>query len=214
DPSAPGLALALPDGRTLVLRGQIDRIDVREEEERTLALVIDYKRSSRKGLPSAREAGVDLPLAAYLLYAREVAGWSPAGGRYAAVVANPPREEELGESSNNRLRIRAHGFVLGAEANRIDAGFEFLVRSGPQRVPSEERLAELLETGRNYLVSYAATMARGWIEPRPLLRDSRLPCERCDFGAVCRYRPGKDPRRRAASEGMVSVAPSEPEETA
>ena len=214
DGSAPGLSLPLPGGRSLVLRGQIDRIDVREDAGRPLALVIDYKRSSRKGLPASLEAGVDLQLAAYLLYVREVEGWTPAGGLYVPVVPNPPRAEDIDETSGNRLRIRAHGFVLENEADRIDGGLDFLAKRSPQRIPSEDKLAELLETGRKYLVSYAATMARGWIEPRPLLRDSRLPCERCDFGPVCRYRPGKDPRRRAASEGMDAISPAAPEETA
>ncbi|MCA9726874.1 MAG: PD-(D/E)XK nuclease family protein, partial [Candidatus Eisenbacteria bacterium] len=207
--SLPGLELPLSGGRLLVLRGQIDRMDARTDRVGVHVLVIDYKRTARSGLPATLEAGVDLQLATYLIFARDVAGMVPAGGLYVPVVPSPPRRERLQDSKDNRLGIRAHGFVLEEEAAGIDGGLGFLVRRGPQRLAGEDRMNELLEVARQYLTTYGATMARGWIAPRPLLRESRLPCERCDFGTVCRYRPGRDPRRRNALEGMVSTDPHE-----
>jgi ATP-dependent helicase/nuclease subunit B len=200
------LELPLPGGRILRLRGRIDRVDVREDDDGRHVLVIDYKRSPRSGLPAALEAGVDLQLAVYLLFAQQAQGMVPAGGLYVPVIPSPPRSEKLTGNAANRLGIRAHGFVLKDEAPRIDAGLEYLAsgRSG-QMLPSAERMGELLATARRFLVSYATTQSRGWIAPRPLLRESRLPCERCEMSPVCRYRKGIDPRRREAGEGMVPV---------
>lgn len=203
----PGLELPLPEGRRLRLRGKIDRLDVREETGRSLALVVDYKRSGRSGLPASLERGTDLQLGAYLLYIRDVLGLEPAGGLYVPVLPSPPRDEKTDSDSRNPLRTRAHGFFLREERDRIDGGTDLLVRRGDQQLPDTIRRDALLATAAGFLRSYAHNQRCGLVTARPLQTEpSRLPCDRCEFPALCRYRRERDPRRRSTLEGMEVVS--------
>ncbi|MCA9756089.1 MAG: PD-(D/E)XK nuclease family protein [Candidatus Eisenbacteria bacterium] len=203
----PGLSMPLPEGRTLLLRGKIDRLDVREEDGHTYALVVDYKRSSRTGLPASLEKGIDLQLAAYLLYAQRELGLEPAGGLYVPVLPSPPREEKADPGAVNALQVRAHGLFLAEERTEIDGDTGILVSRGSEQIlPTKARRDELLDTAERFLRSYAHNQRRGWVEPRPLQTEpSRLPCDRCDFPTVCRFRRDRDPKRRSALEGMEVV---------
>ncbi len=85
------LRIPLPDGRALLLRGRIDRIDVAETGGRREALVIDYKSGAilDRGRPADLMRGTDLQLAVYLLVASEVLGLEPFGALYAPVLPKP-----------------------------------------------------------------------------------------------------------------------------
>ncbi len=199
------LELPLPDGGRLVLAGRIDRLDLRDRREGgPRAVVIDYKRSDQKGLPTSLREGLDLQLASYLLVVRDVLGHEVGGGLYLPVLIAPRSEEKLRPEAINPLGITAHGIYLQEEADSIDGGSGIV--PGPrskQALASGAELSELLETGRNYLTQYAAGLRRGLVRPVPLeVRGRGLPCVYCDFGAVCRYRPGVDPIRRKPLEGM------------
>ena len=189
--------------------GRIDRLDRREAEEAggpILGAVVDYKRSPKQGLPRGLERGIDLQLAAYLLFVRERLGWVPAGGFYAPVLVAPKREEELRGDSANPLKVQVHGIYLQEEGAAIDGGTEMLVGlkgKGGQSV-SSERMDDLLRRGRRFLAAYADGIRSGWIEARPLEeRAGALPCANCDFAAVCRFQVGRDPVRGDPSEGMT-----------
>jgi ATP-dependent helicase/nuclease subunit B len=208
---ASGNAVEIPlaHGGRLLLVGRIDRLDRREAEEAggpILGTVVDYKRSAKQGLPGGLERGIDLQLAAYLLFVRERLGWVPAGGFYAPVLVAPKREEELRGDSANPLKVQVHGIYLQEEGTAIDGGTEMLVglkRAGGQSV-SAERMDVLLRRGRRFLAAYADGIRSGWIEARPLEeRAGTLPCANCDFAAVCRFQVGRDPVRGEPSEGMT-----------
>jgi ATP-dependent helicase/DNAse subunit B len=201
------VSLPLPDGRDLLLQGRIDRVDILDDEapgSGKKGLVLDYKRSARHGLPRKLEQGLDLQLAAYLLYLRDVLHWRPSGGLYVPVLPSPPREETLKEATRNPLGLKMHGIFLAEERDAIDGGTDMLVKSRGQLVESDEAMNRLLEIASAYLTAYAASQCGGWIRPVPLESEpGKLPCDHCDFGAVCRFRRGVDPVRRSPVEGML-----------
>ncbi len=197
------LLLPLGGGDRLALRGRIDRLDVRKTENGVEALVIDYKLRPKSGLPARLEKGLDLQLAAYLLFLRDVLGYRPVGGLYAPVLPSPRSREKCDPGSANPLGIQMHGLILASYRNEIDQELGMLVRHSPQLV-APERMDELLEQGRRFLTGYARTMRRGWIAPAPLEETpGQLPCANCDFGAVCRFRPRRDRTRRQAADGIL-----------
>ncbi len=200
------LAIPLATGDTLLLVGRIDRLDLRREQDRIHALVLDYKRSRKLGLPGTIERGLDLQLAAYLLFVRDVLGWQPSGGFYVPVLPGPARSEELKTEEVNPLGIQMHGIFLGAERDAIDGARNMLVRetgSTRQSLSSAGELNRLLEVARGHLASFAATWRSGWIAPRPLETKHELPCAYCDFAALCRFRPGSRAVRKEPAQGML-----------
>jgi ATP-dependent helicase/nuclease subunit B len=208
-----GNAVAIPlDGeRTLLLAGRIDRVDTRLRGEETLAVVIDYKRSTRSGVPKDVARGLDLQLIGYLLFARQEMKWAPAGGLYLPVLPPPGAGETLKRGETNSIGIRAAGLFLAQERDAIDAGVGLLVRPAgrtEQAVGDQKALDTIVEKGRRFLASYAASLLTGWIPARPLeLKPGQLPCQNCDFGTLCRFRADRDPVRREPVEGMPVPPP-------
>jgi ATP-dependent helicase/DNAse subunit B len=206
--SRDGNAVAIPLGRdrTLLLAGRIDRIDTRRLGEETLCVVIDYKRSARGGVPKDVARGLDLQLVGYLLFTRQVMKWTPVGGLYLPVLPPPVAEEKLKRGEPNSLGIRAAGLFLARERDGIDGGVGLLVkpsRQTEQALADQGALDTIVEKGRAFLASYAASLLTGWIPARPLeLKPGQLPCVNCDFGALCRFRADRDPVRREPVEGM------------
>ena len=62
--------LSWRSGHALALRGKVDRVDLFREEDRALAVVMDYKSSSRKLDKLLVEHGIQLQLLAYLAAVR------------------------------------------------------------------------------------------------------------------------------------------------
>ena len=71
------VAIELGDGGRLLLVGRIDRLDRREGPAGTYGVVLDYKSSARTQAVTRLRRGLDLQLAAYLLYVRQLLLPSP-----------------------------------------------------------------------------------------------------------------------------------------
>lgn len=196
--------LPLPDGGTLLLRGRIDRIDLSEGSEGPEGVVLDYKRSAKSGVLREWNRGGDLQLAAYLLFMRQRLEWTPVAGLYVPVIPAPVREEDRAQGANP-ARIRYTGAYPLDRLDDLDAGTQVLSSDRRSSVPSQDGIETLLETATEHLASYGATMRQGWIEPRPVRSGTALPCDHCDFLAVCRFRSDRDPVRGAPRESMVEI---------
>ena len=89
----PALKIDTPQGRSVLLRGRIDRIDLAEMGGKVLATVVDYKRSAERRLDLNRVFhGLDLQLPTYLLVLAEhgpqigARPVEPAGAFYATLL--------------------------------------------------------------------------------------------------------------------------------
>ncbi len=96
--SLPAWRLGLPDGKALLLRGRIDRVDLCRVPEtgETLAVVVDYKSSPKKLEPLKVASGLQLQLLSYLnvLQAQPAAPVSS---------PSPPSGERVGERGHDGL---------------------------------------------------------------------------------------------------------------
>ena len=190
------------EGRLLV-RGRIDRLDAYEAADGSHALVVDYKRTSRSGLPRSLERGLDLQLAAYLLFLAQQTEHRPVGGVYAPVVTSPPLAEHA--PSQERFGLRYHGLVVEGEEDAVNGGAAVLPSSrSPQILRNDRELGSLLRIAEFYLGSFAAGLRRGVVRARPLESEAgRLPCANCDFPALCRFRQGRERVRHGVLQDLL-----------
>ncbi|MFN8546455.1 MAG: PD-(D/E)XK nuclease family protein [Candidatus Eisenbacteria bacterium] len=202
------VVLPLSGGARLELRGRLDRLDRAEIDGEARGLVLDYKSRGRTRVARHWREGRDLQLGVYLLFVDQVLGWKPAGGLYVPVLPAPIAEEKVG-ANDNRIALKFSGVVPESEREAIDGGLNVLpsTRSG-DLLKENGALPELLDRAREHLTAYAGTLRRGWIEARPSETERRLPCDTCDYLAVCRHRPGRDPARLSPREGMDAPTPT------
>ena len=195
----------------ICLHGRIDRLDLVEEPGgRVQAVVFDYKhRRAARTVADELARGLDLQIATYLLVIRDVLGIQPAGGLYYSVSPTPRIAGEK-VKEDNPLAHRMLGFYVSAHREAFDPARAFT----SERAGSAESLDEVLTQARARIRSHARRILDGEIGPAPAAAGGRLPCEVCDFRAVCRFDPGAyRPAAQAGAEwtndGSAAPCPGE-----
>jgi len=219
--SLPELALTTPRGRTVLLRGYIDRVDLAEHGGEALAVVIDYKRTPFKSLNLDRVYyGLSLQLPSYLLalQARALADGrilQPAAALYVSLVpkyerVNHPRQvDELTASLPQAHRPR--GVMVSSAVSALDAGHETggwspafsLFRKADGTLGNLDRsdvadpaeFAALLEHTRAKLAELADGILDGHVAVEPFRLRTESPCSWCSMSQVCRYEMGMSSTR-------------------
>jgi ATP-dependent helicase/nuclease subunit B len=210
----PAIALKLSDGRQVLIRGKIDRIDLLSLGDKTLATVFDYKRSIGKRLRLDEVYhGLALQLLAYLLVIRDHGDKLartriiPAGTFYLPLVAGLPRVDHPSDADKEKFDPQAEMRPSGVfDFDWIDSldpepadgprGRSFRARKNKDgsladvnrsnAVPSGQ-LPLLLDHVRGKLTSLAEEWLSGDVSVRPAHLGKDLPCSRCDYRAVCRF---------------------------
>ena len=203
----PPIHLQLGDGRTMTLRGRIDRIDLFEGQAGEYVRVVDYKSSS-KNLDATRVwHGLQLQLLMYLAVAAHGFPKSiPAGAYYFTL------QDELVDASNDlketaetllAKEMRLKGITLRdievvQAADRDEPGFSlgnmlkkdetFMSNS---KALSAEALTAMMDTTRARSEQLAMAMVRGDIAISPAWKkgEQGTPCDYCDYAGIC----GRDP---------------------
>jgi ATP-dependent helicase/nuclease subunit B len=209
----PALTIETPKGRTVRLRGFIDRVDVAEIGDELLGVVVDYKRTRDKKLDmSYVYHGLSLQLPAYLLALSEAtrtpAGRPirPIGGLYVslatkyALVGHPRDAEGHGEDQQRGLS-KPRGLLLADELGVLDStttGWSqfhnvftksdgTLGRVGTSdAVGAAEFQATLAHTKRE-LGKIADAMLDGCVAVAPYRLGTASPCDWCEMRDVCRH---------------------------
>lgn len=213
----PALTLTTPRGRTVRLRGFIDRVDLAELGDETLGIVIDYKLTRDKRLDFSRVYhGLSLQLLGYLLvlaqHGETLAGRCvrPAAALYVSLtpqlqtVVHPSdvdahRAEDPARAHRPRGLIRAEAFevldracVAGRSAlynvmRKKDGGLGDADRSDAAEAADFEAM---LAHTRWKLGELADGILDGDIAVRPYRLGNFSPCSWCAMSAVCRFEMG------------------------
>ncbi len=207
--------IGLAGGRTLALRGRIDRVDLCQDDNTgaALAIVLDYKSSVKKLDALLVEHGVQLQLLAYLNVLRH---WKnpresfgaesliPAGVFYVNLrgqfAGGGTREEVLGDTEATKLAYRHSGrFDAGAldKLDRACAADQFnyrLNQDGSLRKGSVEALPraefeKLLDRVEVQLREFGNAIYSGGASVNPYRKGTQTPCEFCDYASACRIDP-------------------------
>ncbi|NLL19722.1 MAG: helicase-exonuclease AddAB subunit AddB [Clostridia bacterium] len=203
----PAVEILLPNGKPLLLRGKIDRIDLGIVKDKTFLRVIDYKSSKRSldlvecyyGLALQLPVYLDVALQNYRLFADHPP--EPAGMFYFPVtnpisrVSNPVPEEEARGKLLKALRLdgwmledtdlaQAMGAQKGLVSARITSKGNLDSRS---KVLSEQRLTLLRTFVREKLKQLALDINRGNTSISPYRLGKETACRWCHYGPCCQF---------------------------
>lgn len=214
----PPIELKLQDGRTVFVRGIIDRIDRYAGDEGVYLRVVDYKSGQEKLSPAKIFYGAQLQLLLYLKAALTTEpGALPAGAFYMH-VADPlvPEKEDLAQIEDALAReLSLKGVMLrdAAILRLMDGGDPPLTMQKALNADgSFSKTAPLAALPDLFaLIAHAEKLARalaekirsGDIAAHPLCDASgEGPCRLCDYAAICRKGALRSPENSRLMQEM------------
>lgn len=206
--------IPLPDGRTIILRGKIDRVDLYEKEDGTsFVRVVDYKSGEHDFNLEDVANGLDLQMLLYL-FALWEKGFTrngkkilpqPAGVIYLNGMDNAspcegPEEVKKVQEEPHRALNRKGLVVEDADLYRAqdpDGMGEFIpVAWANSRSRSEKGIVSMANLGRlkkkveRDLVLLVTELDRGNVSALPLCKKGKDgPCGWCEFKPICKRDP-------------------------
>lgn len=213
----PPIILRLSDGRQVMLRGRIDRIDRYDHEGSVYLRVIDYK-SSEQALDAAKTWwGLQLQLLLYLQVCVDaVPNGLPAGAFY-FYVADPLVESASDAAEAVEALLRKTFCLRGITLYNVevleaaDSGEEpcvippVLLKSGELRKDAKAlsmaQMTALMAHARETAAALAEQMLNGQTDILPMRDASQAACQRCDCQTLCHFDPeAADARFRELSK--------------
>jgi ATP-dependent helicase/nuclease subunit B len=211
--SVPAWEIDLGDGHKLALHGRIDRVDLWRDPASgdALALVLDYKSSSKKLDKVLVENGVQLQLLAYLNVLRhwknprELFGVNrlvPAGVFYVNLRGDykggGSRAEILADADEARRKAYRHTGRFDADVlpqlDRTGAADQFnyrrnndgSLRKGSVEAMPHAEFEKLLDGVETQLRTMGERIFSGAAQVDPYRKGKQTPCEFCDYQSACR----------------------------
>ena len=209
----PAWKIELKDGRTLALRGKIDRVDLfKHADGSAQAVVLDYKSSGKQLDATLLHHGLQLQLLSYLGVLRRVAELekhfgvkeiSPAGVFFIPLRGKPSsgsRVDVLETTTADSAAFQHSGrFDLAALVQLDNRGEkkgtqfkykfnkdESLAKTGNDALPSEDFTA-LLDKIESDLRRHGESIFAGEAAARPFRKGKLIACTYCEFKTVCRF---------------------------
>ncbi len=210
--SLPAVVLDLEDGRRVLLRGIIDRIDRYEGDEGIYVRVIDYKSGSRELEADQIFYGMQLQLLLYLNAAASWQGGAEGAGAYYMYFRDPVLTDvDSADLEKVEAALAKQMHLSGISLK--DARILELMDSALPPLTMDVMVKKNGEFGENkplatleemrLLIGHAMEKARqlcvgmqgGHIRAEPMKIDGRKsPCDYCDYTDICR-RENRTPRR-------------------
>lgn len=231
--------VALSEGEKMRLQGRIDRIDVREEEDRVYVKVIDYKSGHKRFDVAALYYGLQLQLVVYMNAAMELEAKKhpdkeivPAALLYYHIddpsVETPVElsPEEINDQIAQKLRMSG---VVNEDleiVKRLDGDMETksdvipveLKKDGSLSSRSSVLSGEDLHTMSDYVSKKIAKIGReildGTISLNPYEKGSEEACTYCAYKKVCGFEaslPGCSKRKLEELDKQEALARMEEE---
>ena len=200
------------DGTPVSLSGKIDRVDLfRLSPEETYARVADYKSGGKDFDVEEVRAGLNMQMLFYLFSLCDApesrfGRVKPAGvlylsGNIKEQEDNPkPRPAVSGLFLKREEVLEAMDQMLKGDyipVRKKTTSDEFYQNSLP-KLAAEEDFEALKKTVYGNLLGMAEAVRAGKIEPMPVMRENKLPCEYCDYPRLCRNSDGRQHRELAA----------------
>ncbi len=195
------------DGKTVYLRGSIDRVDTYELNGITYVRVVDYKTYSKKFSADLVAYGIDTQLLHYLFAYCDKTNSKPAGALYYTVtlpnvnISGYENEEDIKKQLEKQLT--RNGIVLDNEeivyAMSPDLSFVPVTynktegRLKSKSLRSEEEFKDLSENLKTQVESLANNVFCGNMDINPNDFDGKADaCKYCPLGEFCRNKKAKE----------------------
>lgn len=217
-PGCPEFKMTTPAGRTIYLRGKIDRVDIADHGGELLGVVIDYKRTTSRTLDLAKTFhGLTLQLVGYLL-AVKAAGRTLAGRTVKPIAALylpllEPYQTVPHPAEQKRVSYQWRGIADASAIKALDADVGpggaskylavRLTRCGEpyancDAARSDHFAALMTHVGRQ-IGALADRLLDGDITISPYRLRRAMPCSFCMYKPVCRYEIETQPPRTLVS---------------
>lgn len=195
------------DGKTVTLRGSIDRVDTYTRNGVNYVRVIDYKTYSKSFSADLVEYGLDSQMLHYLFAYCDRTGAKPAGVLYYTVTL--PNVQINGREDEDKLyhelekTLKRSGILLDDPdvVYAMSHDFKFVPvsrkkdgtlysRGSTKRLYTEAELDELKKQLNDNMTSLSKQVFCGNMDIAPLeLENGKAePCKYCAFGDICRNR--------------------------
>lgn len=200
--------IELQSDRKLNVNGVIDRVDIAEVDGKKLALVFDYKLSSRTFDWSRFYNGLDVQMPLYLLAVRKAIGKTigtddVVGAFYLPIrVSYGKGSLSEADSSSDKFLYKPRGIFDGRYANNIDSlcdtgyskyySFSFkddtpYGRYGTSSAVQQDDFKLILEFTEKKIIELGKEIFTGKIDIKPSRLKKKSPCSYCEFKALCRF---------------------------
>ncbi|MCG8408838.1 MAG: PD-(D/E)XK nuclease family protein [Phycisphaerales bacterium] len=210
DDAMPALELTTSNGRKILVRGKIDRVDLRPVGDASLAVVFDYKRSLGKRLKLDEVYhGLALQLLAYLLVIRDGSKQTeiiPGGAFYLPLVGPYRQLKHPGEADAEDFTpfedFKPRGIIDFDWIHELDPNLESkqsaafsaykksdgsLGRIDSTDAVGPEDLPRLLGHVRRKMTELAEAWISGDIQVKPARLGNTIACTYCPYRSVCRF---------------------------
>lgn len=198
----PPISLSLKDGRTVYIRGIIDRIDRYAGDEGLFLRVVDYKSGDKRLSPAQVFWGAQLQLLLYLKAALSIDEKAQPAGAFYMQVADPllvteAEKTEIEDALARLLQLKGVALKDVAILEKMDASSPTLTLpdvlnkdgsfSKRATVATLEEMHQLIRHAADTAAQLSEKMHSGLIKASPLCdKNGKGPCDRCDFSAICR----------------------------
>lgn len=194
------------DGKNVLLRGSIDRVDVYERDGQKYVRVIDYKTFNKSFSLDLVAQGLDTQLLHYLFAFCEKNNAKPAGAMYYNVVLpsvginGGETEEELREMlikniTRDGILIDDQDivFAMSPECRHVPVSKTSKGLRKSSKLLSEEGFAQLSEQLSQQVQDLSHSIFSGSMNIAPNDCDGKKnPCQYCSFGDMCRIKNLKE----------------------
>jgi ATP-dependent helicase/nuclease subunit B len=213
--------IELGDGRALLLRGKIDRVDLcpGDGPGEALAVVVDYKSSPVSLDPILLQHGLELQLLGYLGALRHlddpqarfgVARLVPAGAFYvplrARAASGASRSDILEDARGGHRRAYQHAgrfdrrFLSRLDTRGERRGDQFKFAFNQDGAPAQRgndalessTFRALLDQVEAHLRGHAEAILAGAAAAHPYRKGNERACQFCEFQSICRFDPWED----------------------
>ncbi len=198
--------ISLSSGKTLILRGKIDRLDIAQVNGKKIAAVFDYKRKPKSYSWQAFYYGLDMQLVIYMLAVRHAAskfGVEDVVGAFYMPVETRTDSVNLDELIKEKFGYKAKGIFNGQCFQQFDANltsgwsrlYNFSVSkekgqfgnydsSGALKPADFEKVVQFTQ---NKIVQMSEEIISGKINVWPYRIGTEVACSLCDYKSVCRF---------------------------
>jgi ATP-dependent helicase/nuclease subunit B len=202
----PAWRLELDRKHALLLRGRIDRVDLwrNPASGASLAVVMDYKSSSRAPDDLKLYHGLQLQLPAYLIALErvpevrrtlQVSSLASAGVFYVNLRGEFASVKTRAEALNDPTLALREGFQ---HAGRFDESIydkldpkgikeQFKTHGTSRNKMSRAAFRDLLDRAVENLRHFGNEIYSGSIAPAPFRKGDETACDFCDYAAICRF---------------------------
>ncbi len=215
------LEILLPDGRSMMLMGKIDRADRLKYGEEEFIRIVDYKTGRTSWSLWDVFDGIKLQLPLYMEAYQQQKGGKPAGLFYFHLVP-PTQKGDPEQSAADKEReilksMHLDGLILddpvivekmdenlGPGMGRSSVLPVYITQTGKvsgESKADDDQFQALLAFARKKAAQMGDEIVSGRVEPNPIVEGQTIACSYCPYKNACRLDPARHPEKVRRLDG-------------